>query len=431
MEKQFKIKNLIGKGTFGSVYKAEDGLGLTVAVKKIATRGMDSQALSLLKQEVNVMSSISHPNTVELKFSFETADSMYMIMEYCEGGDLESYMKDNPNTSILYLRKWITSLLQTLKYLHSNNIIHRDLKLANFLLTSKDPAKAVVKIADFGFAKVMAQNITSTQLGSPLYMAPEIFRCNNYTIKADIWSMGTVIYELLVGKSLFKCMNLTELIRKQAQPLKIPGDCKLSEEAIDVITNMLVKDPERRPSCEELLEFTFFQEGSEEKCREMEKIQDQYLFVSDSLEEEVKCEEVQDTGIENSEYFDEPDTNYFDIFSAEMSFFAIEELISLLQSDLYLPLHNYVTYYLSYAIPKMQTDIESLSERFKKVQIFAHVFADFHSKLIKLTTEFTNFSHGVLEIPDLEYIKDLETLISTLPKSKSYILSLVKHFILN
>ena len=105
MVEKFEITNLIGKGTFGCVYKANDEFGTPVAVKRISTIDMESKALSLLKQEIEVMSLISHPNTVELKFSFETKDSVYMIMEYCEGGDLESYIKNNPKTSIIYLRK--------------------------------------------------------------------------------------------------------------------------------------------------------------------------------------------------------------------------------------------------------------------------------------------------------------------------------------
>ena len=143
--------------------------------------------------------------------------------------------------------------------------MHRDLKLANFLLTSKNPDFACVKIADFGFAKVMEHSITTTQLGSPLYMAPEIFRCDNYGIKADIWSLGTVFYEMMTRKPLYNCYNIGDLVRKQTENIKFPSGCKLPQEALELLLKMLSYDEKTRPDCEELLNSRFFSESFEEK----------------------------------------------------------------------------------------------------------------------------------------------------------------------
>jgi serine/threonine protein kinase len=340
MDKQFKITNLIGKGTFGKVYKAVDSFGNPVAVKKIPTKYLDSKALSLLEQEIDVMSLISHPNIVDLKLSIKTPDSVYMLIEYCEGGDLETFIKENPKTSIIYLRRWSKVLVETLSYMHANRIMHRDLKLANFLLTSKDPELAKIKIADFGFAKIMQQSITATQLGSPLYMAPEIFNCGNYTIKADIWSMGTVLYELLTKKPLFNCQSLSELIRLQNMPIKFPGDCRLPYEIKELILKMLSYQSDIRPDCTELLQNEFFDESNEEKYKEMEIFQKEYIFISSDAEEEEeeeeeekeKEEENQDvvrSALEKSEYFEDSDEGVYELISIEINFFIAERKLQL------------------------------------------------------------------------------------------------------
>ena len=432
MENKFQITNLIGKGTFGSVYKAESGLGGTFAVKRILTKGMDSKQLSLLKQEIEVMSNICHRNTVELKFSFETHDCVYMFMEYCKGGDLESLMKKSNDISIIILRRWVKCLLEALEYLHSKDIIHRDLKLANLLLTTKDPATAEIKIGDFGFAKVMTQSITSTQLGSPLYMAPEIFQDSNYTIKADIWSMGSVIYEILLGTPLFKCNTINDLIKQQGKPIVIPSSCKLPLEAIELITCMLNKNYEMRPTCAQLLQHEFLQDTCEIKCREMEEIQDQYIFVTESEEEEAKSETLDKADMEKSELFDESEENLNDIYTTEIEFLIVEELLDFYNAyQIPVNMKQCIAFYLKKAADDLGRDLSNLENTYRRNQII-------RDKVVLFTQRFTQTLSKIYKLDEICretdfacYAQELDVLIGSVSKREAYVLSLVRHYITN
>jgi serine/threonine-protein kinase ULK/ATG1 len=118
---------------------------------------------------------------------------------------LDQFMKKNGPVSEAIAQKWFCQLLDAFDELLRRNVIHRDLKLANILLTTNDSATAEIKVADFGFARYLTENsMAVTQCGSPLYMAPEIFKAKpNYNYKADIWSLGAILFEILIGTAAF------------------------------------------------------------------------------------------------------------------------------------------------------------------------------------------------------------------------------------
>ncbi|OMJ85630.1 hypothetical protein SteCoe_12975 [Stentor coeruleus] len=327
MKNILEITNLIGKGTFGKVFVANDGLGGRVAVKKLLTKDMDSRELTLLQQEISIMSNITHPNIVDLKFIIKTEDSVYLIMEYCEGGDLELFLNTHKGISIQLIRKWLSSLLSALAYLHSLNIMHRDLKLANFLLTTLEAQNADIKIADFGFAKIMASEITCSQVGSPLYMAPEIFHDNQYTIKADIWSLGIVFYEILTGRAPFACRTMAELIRKQNEQVAFPFTSSLPEEAKHLILSMININFELRPDSKTLLKHKFFTQECEDTWIEIDRLKQEYVFIGNDSEEEEKKEPEKNEEMHKSDYFEDYEESTFVMLNLEIQIIIAEKLL--------------------------------------------------------------------------------------------------------
>jgi serine/threonine-protein kinase ULK/ATG1 len=143
-----------------------------------------------------VLKSCDNPNIIKLYDLKKTANNFYLILEYCNEGDLMVYLKQKKTLPEDEAVEYLVQILNAFKTLVKNKILHRDFKLANILKHDGE-----IKIADFGFAKLLTkEDYATTMLGSPLNMAPEVLGGNDYNNKADIWSIGTVFYELLFGK---------------------------------------------------------------------------------------------------------------------------------------------------------------------------------------------------------------------------------------
>jgi serine/threonine-protein kinase ULK2 len=231
----------IGKGSFSRVYK---GYKVGLPDKLYAIKKMeydpDNQRL---KQEIEVMKNISHPNIIKLHEVIYEEDSMYLILEYCKNGDLSKYLKNRPLKEE-YAQKYLRQLVSALKYLISQNIIHRDLKPHNILVNDNHD----LKISDFGFARYFEKNtLVDTLCGSPLYMAPEIMKNQNYTIKSDLWSVGIILYEMLTGFPPFKVKSIYNLIKSiEHNKINLPKNISISDECNDLLFKLLVKEPEDR-----------------------------------------------------------------------------------------------------------------------------------------------------------------------------------------
>ncbi|OMJ69845.1 hypothetical protein SteCoe_32318 [Stentor coeruleus] len=425
MKNILEITNLIGKGTFGKVFLANDGLGGRVAVKKLLTNNMDSRELSLLQQEISIMSRITHPNTVDLKFIIKAEDSVYLIMEYCEGGDLELFLNTHKGISIQFIRKWLSSLISALEYLHSLNIMHRDLKLANFLLTTLDAKNADIKIGDFGFAKIMGSGMTCTQLGSPMYMAPEIFHDDQYTIKADIWSLGIVFYEILTGRAPFICSTMVELISKQNEQVEFPFTSSLPEEAKDLILLMLNKNPELRPDCKSLLKHKFFTQECEDAWIEIDRLKQEYVFVGNDSEEEEKKELEKDEEMQKSEYFEDYEENSFTMLNLEIKILIIERLLEL-SEQLDFQKKNCILSYLSPLVNQLFITLNSQYAENQGYKLIIEILENLKKKLRKISDTIS-----MNNIQSYDYNKNiaLEMLEDFQDKFMKYCLQLiVKYF---
>ena len=277
--KEYKLFNVIGKGSFGEVFLTQkDNDPKKKATKRLDFKRISDDLKKYLANEIHIMKELNHPNIIHLEAIIPSAHHYYVIMEYCNGGDLSVCLKKygKPfNQEII--QHFMRQIVEGLKYLHSLRIIHRDIKLENILVNFKNDVDkdnlnflaSEVKIIDFGLArKLDLQGLASTALGSPINMDPIILKKYNkaggfeqlqkYNEKADIWSLGMVCYQMLTGELAFKAINLKDLIAKiEKGNYVLPINDELSNEIISFINSMLQYDAKTRFSAEELSKHDF------------------------------------------------------------------------------------------------------------------------------------------------------------------------------
>jgi STE20-like kinase len=252
----------LGDGAYGKVYKAQHKhTGHLAAAKMCRLDGEDD--LSDFMIEIDILTETKHPNIVELHEAFQKDQQLWMLIEYCDGGALDSIMTEleKPLTEpqISYVCQ---NMCKGLLFLHKNHVIHRDLKAGNVLLTMAGG----VKLADFG---VSAKNKSTMQkhdtfIGTPYWMAPEVvlcetFRDNPYDFKVDVWSMGITLIEFAQMEPPNHEMSPMRVLLKiqKSDPPKLEQPSKWSKEFNDFVSTCLIKDPQKRPTCDELLKHPF------------------------------------------------------------------------------------------------------------------------------------------------------------------------------
>ncbi|KAJ2770494.1 hypothetical protein IWQ57_002639, partial [Coemansia nantahalensis] len=261
----------IGRGGFGRVYRARPrnarqyGLGAEfVAIKVVDKRALkDSAAEMRLATEVAVHESVNHPNVVQLFDSFEDGRYVYLVMEYCEGGDLWRHLRSrapparggHADAGLAPLhedeaRTVMAQIAAAVVYLHANGVMHRDLKLANILLTRAMD----VRVGDFGLA-TRVQNAAEpmTMCGTPSYISPEIMARMPYGRESDVWALGCLFVTLLTGAQPFR--GLHKITEDAVARIPLPA---LSPDARHLVRSLLRVDPRRRIRSDELLEHPFF-----------------------------------------------------------------------------------------------------------------------------------------------------------------------------
>jgi serine/threonine protein kinase len=277
------LEKCLGKGAFGEVYltsrKGDDK-------KKYATKKIDreevekGEGIKYLKNEIIILQYLRHPNIVRFEEVKKTKKHYYIVMEYCNGGELskalekyiEKYGKPFSEEIVQHLMRQI---IDAFKFMHERKIIHRDVKLDNILLnyeTEEDKKnlnlmKAQVKIIDFGFScKIDKSGLQFTALGSPINMDPIILKKLNasskkerqlgYNQKADIWSLGTICYEMLIGKSAFDADDMEDLVNKiENGSYNVPTN--LSHEVVSFLNGMLQYEGNNRLTADQLSRHAF------------------------------------------------------------------------------------------------------------------------------------------------------------------------------
>jgi len=254
LERYELTKDVLGQGYFAVVKVAiEKATGERVAVKFVNKKLVEKQ--ENLKTETSLLQVIKHPNVVQLKDICDTKDTLFIVMELMEGGELyEEIVKRKSFTEkdASYLMK---QLLEALAYLHSKGIVHRDLKLENLLITK--PGSLNIKLADFGLSKVYSGEAMQSACGTPYYVAPEILEGEGYGPLIDTWAAGVLLYVLLSGRlpfsgdtdvDLFKAIMECDLVWKKPQFDNVSASAK------DLITKLIARDPTERLSAEEALQ---------------------------------------------------------------------------------------------------------------------------------------------------------------------------------
>lgn len=252
---EYEVLEKIGEGSFGRVYKARHRhLRGLVALKFIPKIGRTETELQSLRHEFEIQKGLRHPNIVHVLGAFETFKELVVITEYVES-DLYKLLEDGTLCEDK-MRMVACQLLSALYYLHTDRILHRDIKPQNILLT----CDGIIKLCDFGFARSMDLNtyVLTSVKGTPLYMAPEIIEEKPYDHNADLWSLGCILYELLVGSPPFCTTSLLQLIRKIRYET-VPWPTNLSPGCLNLLQGLLEKDPRRRLSWPHLLEHPFLE----------------------------------------------------------------------------------------------------------------------------------------------------------------------------
>ena len=216
----FEVEVKLGQGSFGAVHRVRRRAdGLVYVLKRIPLDSLDAPARQLAVQECWLMASLSSPFVVRYYDSFIEGGALGIVMELCEGGDLQQALKARRGAALPEAEVWRTFLqiLLGVAYLHSKRTLHRDLKTANVFLTGPLGAPGgAVKIGDLGVARVLGSEtaFARTCVGTPYYLSPELCQNQPYNEKSDMWALGVILYELCSGKHPFDARNQGALILK-------------------------------------------------------------------------------------------------------------------------------------------------------------------------------------------------------------------------
>lgn len=254
---------VIGRGQYGKAHlvRAEIDDQYYIA-KTIDLTCLSSKEQETAYQEVALLRSLDHPNIVSYRDNFFMGDTLVIIMQYCEGGDLATYIKDmrkqRQRIDEQQIMHYFVQILQALQYIHSKRILHRDLKTSNLFLMK---SKFVVKLGDFGISRVLEGSIEAaiTVVGTPYYMSPEVCENKPYTFKSDVWSLGCCLYEMCMLKHAFSADNLLGLVYKIVSDKYEPIPEQYTAQLNTLIQRMLEKKDKPRPSVKELIDDPYVQ----------------------------------------------------------------------------------------------------------------------------------------------------------------------------
>ncbi|XP_074947194.1 serine/threonine-protein kinase Nek1 isoform X4 [Phalacrocorax aristotelis] len=257
MDKYIKVRK-IGEGSFGKaiLVKAKEN-GQQYVIKEINISKMSNKEREESRREVAVLANMKHPNIVLYRESFEENGCLYIVMDYCEGGDL--FKKINAQKGILFsedqILDWFVQICLALKHIHDRKILHRDIKSQNIFLT-KD---GTIQLGDFGIARVLnsTAELARTCIGTPYYLSPEICQNKPYNNKSDIWALGCVLYEMCTLKHAFEAGNMKNLVLKIISGPFPPISVHYSYDLRNLLSQLFKRNPRNRPSVNSILEKNF------------------------------------------------------------------------------------------------------------------------------------------------------------------------------
>ncbi len=259
----YKYGRIIGRGAFGKVNIGLNILtGRIVAIKSFNKKTiLTENSKRKILYETNLMRNLCHPSVTKILETFESEQYILIIMEYISGGNLQNFVKKRRKLSEKIAKILFRQIIQGISYIHSKGIVHRDIKLENILLDLNN----IIKICDFGVGKIVKPGIKlKEQCGTPVYMAPEIVKGEEYEgFPVDIWSAGVALYIMLSGNIPFNRDNTHDL---QSAIVNLPFKKieKISDKANDLLEKILEKDPEKRYTAIQILSPPWMNEYNDE-----------------------------------------------------------------------------------------------------------------------------------------------------------------------
>uniref|UniRef100_I3MFD0 non-specific serine/threonine protein kinase n=1 Tax=Ictidomys tridecemlineatus TaxID=43179 RepID=I3MFD0_ICTTR len=256
---KFDMIKIIGEGAFGKAYLAKEKLDSKHCVIK-EINFMPIQDKEASKKEVILLAKMKHPNIVTFFSSFQENSRLFIVMEYCDGGDLAKRILRQ--RGVLFsedqILGWFVQISLGLKHIHDRKILHRDIKSQNIFLSKNG---MVAKLGDFGIARVLnnSMELARTCVGTPYYLSPEICQSKPYNNKTDIWSLGCVLYELCTLKHPFEGSNLHQLVLKICQAHFAPISPRFSRDLRSLIPQLFKVSPRDRPSINSILKRPFLE----------------------------------------------------------------------------------------------------------------------------------------------------------------------------
>lgn len=255
---KYKEKKAIGKGSFSTVWQmTENATGRIVVGKFMDTTKMTEKNRNFALAEARNASKCCHPNIIEYVESFEREGKLLLVFEFADAGDL--YAQVTARSPSRYFREnevllIITQLCLAINHLHNKKMMHRDLKTPNVFLTTC----GLIKLGDFGFSRqydqTLSADVGTTFCGTPYYLAPELWNQAPYSKKADMWSLGVILYELMSLKKPFSGASMRELIDKVVTGRFDPLPNHYSPALMQLCADLLSVDPARRPSIQQVFQ---------------------------------------------------------------------------------------------------------------------------------------------------------------------------------
>ncbi|CAA9986571.1 NIMA related kinase 4, putative [Plasmodium knowlesi strain H] len=278
MNKYEKIRD-IGKGNYGNTILVRDRKNDHYVMKIINISQMTPKEKRQCLKEVELLSKLNHPFIVKYIESYIEGDTLRIVMKHCKGGDLYHYIqnKKKQNTPIKETRIliWLTQILTALKFLHSNHILHRDMKSLNILIDNDKR----VRLCDFGISKVLENTLdyANTLIGTPYYLSPELCKDKKYSWPSDVWATGCLIYELATFRTPFHSTKGIQQLCYNIRYAPIPDLPNIySKELNNIYKSMLIREPNYRATVQQLLVSDIVQRQLklliEEKIREKQNM---------------------------------------------------------------------------------------------------------------------------------------------------------------
>lgn len=253
----------LGEGGFARVYEVRDIRGTRLACKVVTKTSLKTKkAKTKLYAEIKIHRSLAHPNIVRFHDCFEDDDNVYMTLELCHSGSLMDMLRRRRRFTEPEARFFIVQLIGACHYMHSHQVIHRDLKLGNLFLD----ANMNIKVGDFGLAALIENpgERKKTICGTPNYIAPEVLfdTANGHSFEVDTWSIGVILYTLLIGRPPFQTKDVKEIYTRIRDNIyEFPADRRISADARECIQSILTPDPQKRPTLLEIIASPFIDLG--------------------------------------------------------------------------------------------------------------------------------------------------------------------------